>query len=211
MATSLYRSNIHTALALMAAVFLAACASAPPTPSVDYNPAYDFSAVKTVALYRAAESAPGEDPLKLSDMTRDRIENGLKSALAERGFTLVDNAQDADLLLSWHLVTEDKMDVRSYEVPSATTMGMYGPGFYRYNTYSMYSCWSCMSTRTEVSVHEYTQGTFVVDMIDPEQNRSVWRSVTTSRLKGELGRDQSKYDEAANLVLGAFPPGNATP
>ncbi|HAN66918.1 MAG TPA: hypothetical protein DCQ70_00325, partial [Halieaceae bacterium] len=134
MATSSLRSRIHTSLASMAMVLLAACASAPPTPSVDYNAAYDFDAVKTVALYRAAETAPGEDPLKLSDMTRDRIESGLKSALTARGFTLVNSVEEADLLLSWHLVTEDKMDVRSYEVPSATTMGMYGPGFYRYNT-----------------------------------------------------------------------------
>ncbi|MCR9184264.1 MAG: DUF4136 domain-containing protein [Halieaceae bacterium] len=211
MATSSLRSRIHISLASVAIVLLAACASAPPTPSVDYNAAYDFDAVKTVALYRAAETAPGEDPLKMSDMTRDRIESGLRSALTARGFTLVNSVEEADLLLSWHLVTEDKMDVRSYEVPSATTMGMYGPGFYRYNTYSMYSCWSCMSSRTEVSVHEYTQGTFVVDMIDPEQQRSVWRSVTTSRLKGELGREQSKYDEAANLVLGSFPPANSAP
>ena len=211
MARSSTHTRIYTLLALCAGVLLTACASAPPTPSVDFNSSYDFAAVKTVALYRDAKLAPGEDPLKISDMTRDRIESGLKTSLQTRGFTLVDNVQEADLLLSWHLVTEEKMDVRSYEVPSATTMGMYGPGFYRYNTYSMYSCWSCMSTQTEVSVHEYTQGTFVVDMIDPKVNRSVWRSVTSSRLKGEMGRDQSKFDAAANLVLGSFPPGTAAP
>ena len=63
-----------------------------------------------------------------------------------------------------------------------------------------------MPTQTEVSVQNYTEGTFIVDMIDPQMRKSVWRSVTQSRLKGKHENDQGKYNEAAMIIMEGFPP-----
>ena len=198
----------HSALlALCCAALLAGCASKPPEPMVDFNPGYDFSGVDSVAWLRESGRVTGENPLRLSDMTRDRIDLALVHALEAKGIRMVDDPADADLLMSWHLATEDKTDVRTYETPSHG--GMYGVGWGPYNRYAMYNCWSCMPTRTDVSVSQYTLGTFIVDMIDPTLEKSVWRSVTSSRLKGEPERDQDKYDSAAARILAAFPPGIA--
>ncbi len=122
--------------------------------------------------------------------------------LRKRGFTITTDAAEADLLLSWHLGTQHKTDVRTYETPA---MGM-GYGRYGgYNRYSMYSCWNC--TNTEVRVSNYTEGTFIIDMIDPKMGKSVWRSVTQSKLKGKREEDEpGEINEAANIVLGNFPP-----
>ena len=79
-------------------------------------------------------------------------------------------------------------------------------GYSRYNRYAMYNCYNCMNN-TDVRVTDYTQGTFIVDMVDPAKNRSVWRSVTQSKMKGEMLKDQSTIDSAARLVLKDFPPG----
>jgi hypothetical protein len=69
----------------------------------------------------------------------------------------------------------------------------------------MYNCWNC--TNTEVRVTNYTQGTFIIDMIDPGLRKSVWRSVTQSKLKGDRNEDDpNEINEAAALVLGGFPP-----
>ena len=70
----------------------------------------------------------------------------------------------------------------------------------------MYNCYNCMN-QTDVRVTEYTQGTFIIDMIDPDENASVWRSVTQSKLKDETIRDQAALDSAAMRVLRGFPPG----
>lgn len=198
------RRRIGALFALLALALLGACASKPPQPMVDFNPGYDFSGVDTVAWYRDSGHVGGQNPLSLSDMARDRIDLALQRALEAKGITIVDDSADADLLLSWHLATEDKTDVRTYETPAYG--GMYGAGWGPYNRYSMYSCWSCMPTRTDVSVQQYTLGTFIVDMIDPTLKKSVWRSVTSSRLKGKPERDQDKYDSAAARILAAFPP-----
>jgi hypothetical protein len=79
-----------------------------------------------------------------------------------------------------------------------------------YNRYAMYSCWSCMPMQTDVSVQNYTEGTFIVDMIDPDLRQSVWRGVTKSKLRGHSGNEdgnkQEAYNEAATVIFAEFPP-----
>ncbi len=184
-------------------MFLAACASGPPKPTVDSKPDYNFQQVHKIAFYKNSGEVSGDNPLQLSDMQRNRIDDALALALSSKGFQFVDDTSQADILLSWHLATQNKTDVRTYETPT------YGAGYGRYggyNRYSAYNCWSCSPTRTEVSVKNYTQGTFIVDMIDPTLHQSVWRGVTQSRLKGKHVEDQGKYNEAAAAIFASFPP-----
>ena len=184
-------------------IFLAACTSGPPKPTVDHKPDYNFTQVKKIAFYKDSGEVSGDNPLLLSDMQRNRIDNALQLALDNKGFQMVDDASQADLLLSWHLATQHKTDVRTYETPAyGMGYGRYG----RYNRYSAYNCWSCSPARTEVSVQNYTQGTFIVDMIDPALHQSVWRGFTQSRLRGKHSEDQGKYNEAAAAIFASFPP-----
>lgn len=201
------RTQLYILVFICAGVFLSACASGPPKPTVDYKPDYDFGSVKKIAFYDESGQVTGDNPMQLSDMQRDRIDEALSWALTNAGFQMVDNSAQADLLLSWHLVTQEKTDVRTWETP-AVGVG-YGAyyGFGRYNRYSAYNCWSCAPTRTEVSVQNYTQGTFIVDMIDPKMKKSVWRAIIQSRLKGNQAADQDKYNATATEIFASFPPG----
>ncbi len=196
--------NVKTHLvALMALLFLAGCASGPPKPTVDFKQDYDFSGVKKVAMFHESGHVSGENPIQVSDMARNRVDIALKQALEKKGFQWVENPVEADLLVSWHLATQQKTDVRSY--PSAPMYG-YGP----YNRYSMYSCWGCagMGYGNDISVQNYTEGTFIVDMIDPGLKQSVWRGVTHSRLKDKPNQDQASYNAAADVLFASFPPGS---
>jgi len=199
------RTALRCLVTITFALFLAGCASGPPKPTVDYKKDYNFTQVKKIALYTQSGQVSGDNPLQLSDIQRDRIDNALTYALGNRGFQIVDDAGQADMLVSWHLVTQHKTDVRTYQSPSYGASMGYGR-YGGYNRYSMYNCWSCAPTRTEVSVQNYTQGTFIVDMIDPKMNKSVWRGVTQSRLKGKHSEDQGKYNEAATAIFASFPP-----
>ena len=183
---------------------IAACASTPPTPTVDYKSDYNFMDVKKLAFYDESGMVGGNNPVPMSDMERERIDTALETAFRNKGFEILDedNAAEADLLISWTLILNDKTDVRTYQAP-ASGMNMGYNRFGGYNRYSMYNCWSC--TQTEVSVKNYTEGTFIVDMISPELKRSVWRSEVQSRLKGEPSHDQDKYNAAAERILASFP------
>ena len=200
------QGKIQRGLILLAmTTLLMACASGPPKPTVDYKQDYNFMGVKKIGFYRESGQVTGDNPLQLSDIQRERIDTALTYALGNRGFQIVDDPAQADMLLSWHLVTQHKTDVRTYETPAYGA----GHGYSRYgyyNRYSAYNCWSCAPTRTEVSVQNYTQGTFIVDMIDPKMKKSVWRGVTQSKLKGKHSEDQGKYNEAATAIFASFPP-----
>jgi hypothetical protein len=186
------------------ALLLGACASGPPKPDVDYKADYDFSKVRSVAFYADSGTVEGDNPLQLSDFQKDRINSAISHALDQKGFILVDDPAAADMLVSWHLVTQFKTDIQTHD--SGVSMGWY----HGYNRYSMYNCWSCMGPRTEVTSRNYTEGTFIVDMIDPDLQRSVWRSVIHSRINGKQARDQSEYNAAAAAIFAAFPPGTET-
>lgn len=197
---------IRLIMSALVAVTLAACATKPPEPAVDFAPDYNFSQPKTIGFYAMSGEVTGNNPTELTDFQRDRIDAALKSALEGKGFVFVDKTADADLLLSWHLNLMEKTDVKTYNNPT------YGAsvGYSRYNRYAMYNCYNCMN-QTDVRVTEYTQGTFIIDMIDPVENASVWRSVTQSKLKEETIRDQAALDSAAVRVLAGFPPEAAAP
>ena len=197
---TLIRLTVAAGLALA----LSACASKPPEPVVDFAPDYNFSQPKTIGFYAMSGEVTGNNPTELTDFQRDRIDSALRSALEAKGFAFVTKTADADLLLSWHLNLMEKTDVKTYNNPS------YGAsmGYSRYNRYAMYSCYNCMN-QTDVRVTEYTQGTFIIDMIDPVENASIWRSVTQSKLNEEIIRDQTALDAAAMRVLAGFPPGVA--
>ena len=184
-----------------ASIILAACSST-PKPDVDYKSDYNFMGVKKIAFYKFSGDVTGDNPLQLSDFQKERIDEALRYALEIKGLQFVDDPADADMLISWHLATQDKTDVRTYQTPAYGAYGGYG----RYNRYAGYNCWNCMPTQTEVSVQNYTEGTFIVDMIDPAMRKSVWRSVTQSRLKGTHENDQGKFNEAAMIIMEGFPP-----
>ena len=187
---------LRSTLALLIVALATACASGPPKPDVDFNSEYNFSGVTKVAFYKNSGMISGDNPVQISDMQRNRADRALQLAMENKGVSFVENAKDADLLLSWHLSTQEKTDVRTHQ-----TAGYYGG----YNRYSHYNCWSC-GGQTEVSVRNYTEGTFIVDMIDPVAHQSVWRSVTQSKLKGERKEEQESYNEAAAVILADFPP-----
>jgi hypothetical protein len=157
------RNTTRALLSLAIIGLIAACASTPPT----------------LAFYDESGMVGGNNPVPMSDMERERIDTALETAFRNKGYEILDedNAAEADLLISWTLILNDKTDVRTYQTP-ATGMNMGYSRFGGYNRYSMYNCWSC--TQTEVSVKNYTEGTFIVDMISPELKRSVWRSEVPS-------------------------------
>jgi hypothetical protein len=175
-------------LLFWAVLLLAGCAGPKYQAVTDFDQSFDFSAVDSVAIMPIDRLEV--HGIMISDMQVERINAALAAELAGKGVTVVDDPAAADMLLSWHLVTREKTDVRSY------------------NSMSYYNCWMCGPSVSDVSVRQYTEGTFIVDMIDPMRNRSVWRATIQSRLKAQPDPEKAAENRAAaaRAVFAEFPP-----
>ncbi len=190
---------------VLTAALLAACASTPPTPDVDYKHDYDFSRIKTFSYLSNSGSASGNSARAfMSDMQINRINDAIVDTMEIKGYKFVEDAFQADVLVTWHLVAQDRQKVST--IPSGPSYGgYYGRGRYGgYNRSAMYNCWNCGGT--EVRVTNYTEGTFIVDIVDPKLDQSVWRAVIQSRMKKEPTQDQQVVNEAAGRIFASFPP-----
>jgi hypothetical protein len=171
-------------LALGAVVMLINGCATPIEATTDFDRGYDFQKVKTLAFAPFDRTDPRS--IRISDMQVDRINEELGAALRVRGYEVVDDTAQADLWVSWHLVTQERTDVRSY------------------NSMSYYNCWRCGPAVSDVSVRQYTQGTLIVDMIDPMRNQSVWRGLIEGRLPSQP--DPKRRQEVIAAIFADFPP-----
>jgi hypothetical protein len=165
-----------------------ACAGPRYEAVSDFDADYDFGAVQAITILPVDRTTPAER--FISDMQVARIDAALADELRARGYRIVDTREAADVYLAWHLVTREKTDIRAY------------------NSFSAYNCWRCGPPVSDVSVRQYTEGTLIVDLIDPLRNRSVWRSTISSRLSDQPDPDTAARNRAAaaRAIFEPFPP-----
>jgi hypothetical protein len=181
-------SNLSILLILGIACVVSGCVSivAPPA-RVDYRQNFDFSVIETIA-FSQQQSNVGDEAL--NDMLSQRIHAELVHNLESKGLRVIDDGSQAQLLLRWQLLTEDRTDVEASK------------------SNSYYMCWRCGSSITDIRVKKYTCGTFVVEFVDPATESSVWQGV----MHGRLAPDRSVQDQEALIdaacteILSNFPP-----
>jgi hypothetical protein len=187
---------MHTNLSriLLACLFflLVSACSSTPTATMDFDPGFDFSGVRKIAIQPLDRTVSSTEDV--SDIQAGRLNQSLTDELSRRGYEVVSDNADADMLLTWHLVTQERTQIRSYNAMSA-----------RYT-----SCWQCGPTSNgSVRVTQYTRGTLIVDLIDPVRMQSVWRSVIESRLREQRDLEQAAETRrtAVDAIFVGFPPG----
>jgi hypothetical protein len=177
------KQYVMRALALLVLLPLAvACSTAPPAPetTTTYDRQFNFSTVHRI--YIEPSSRTDAATIMVSDDQIRNIDKALSDELASKGFVMVNTSEQADLLLSWYLVTKDL--VRASES----------------------NCEGC-----DMAVDggaRYARGTLIVDMIDPMRNQPVWRSVLKTALTAKpesAAAAQARLDAAA-AMFAQFPP-----
>ena len=184
-------SCINKIMLLALMVALAACSSTLSERNIDFDTTYDFSSVRKVAFYALIDDVTGDSFTQLTAFQKDRINIALQRILESKGYEVVDDKKEADLLINWRLSQVEKQDIRSTLSPG-------------YGVFVGYGCYGCYGEN--VYVTDYTKATFMIDMINPESSRSVWRGVTWSKLKGEALTGQSEIDMLMYSIIDSFPP-----
>ncbi len=123
--------------------------------NVDYDASYDFTKVKKVAVVHEYEVSE-------NSLLNDRIVNALIKDLDSKNYRNV-HSTEADLIFVFYTQAKDKTQINT----DYMSMGR------RYRFGGM------MAT---TSTYDYTEGTLVVDALNPQTKKIVWRAIGTKEL-----------------------------
>jgi hypothetical protein len=145
-----------------------------------YDQQFSFAGVNKIYIEPASRTDAAT--IQVSDAQVQRINSALSDELARKGFQVVSSSRQADLFLSWYLVTRDLVKADASD------------------------CQGC-----DMAVDggaRYAKGTLIVDMIDPMRNQPVWRSVLKTELTAEPGTAAAEQARlaAAAAIFARFPP-----
>jgi hypothetical protein len=164
-------------LSLMAAALglLGACVTTSATTSPNAN----LGQYRTFSFFEPTNANPKQLAFERSpagQVVRDRVASDLQS----KGLT--QSADNPDLVVAYHTKTEQKTDVTDWGYG-----GYYwgGPG--------------------GVTVDQYTQGTLLIDLIDPKTKQVVWRGTASAIVNHPDNPDTGKIASAVDKLMKKYP------
>lgn len=174
-------------LLAVSAGLLSGCSSV--SVNRDYNTAIDFSGLKTYAWQHAEQPQTG-DPRIDNDLHDERVRMAVNQILAAKGFRLGDRA-DADFLVVYYVENQRKLSSGSMSV---------GMGKSSYGRHG--------SVGYSTGVSEYDQSNLIIDVMDPADEKMIWRGVgTRAAYDGSSPKKMTKIvDEMVAKILKKFPP-----
>lgn len=184
---------------VLAALILGACASTFKATH-DHDVGHNFSNYQTFAWLSKNPMKVGKGINTPNPLLEPRIMSALEKALVAKGYQYVNEAKNADFVLSFTIGSREEIKVDTYPSMSAGYGGAY-PSHWRWGgAYYGYSS-------TETSVRQYTKGMLAVDIFDVKDRRPVWHGVATKTINES---DRENRDEtikaAVDAILAGFPP-----
>jgi hypothetical protein len=180
--------NARALFSMCAAIIIAfvsyGCASG---PRVYAHSAADFSpsAYRTFGFLRAKKT-DGE-AYAYSTLLTQHLEAATTRELQSRGYQ---PSAEPDLLVNFHVVATDKVEVR--QTPSA------------YYGWRRGYAWNGMGYGSEV--RSFTQGTLYIDLVDLARNQLVWEGVAVGRVTEEKLKDpEPAITGAVAAIFARFP------
>lgn len=179
---------------LLVLALLVGCSNQPYVVT-DYLSDYDFTRLKTFAV--ADTPSNNKDNILISPFTFSHVHTLVEREL-DRRYELSADGAKPDFIVSYNIVIEEKIDPGTYD-------RMYGYGYYG-RGYRYYP--SPLFYGTTGSPRIYNQGNLIIDIVDGDTEKPIWRGVSEKRLRSGLTPQQQReiLSEAVVQVLAKFPP-----
>lgn len=164
--------NLFYPLYLIALTGLLASCSTNPAVSTEELADVDFSEFDSFAYLPGIEN----DTSEYRTIFEDRVVQEVNHQMESRGYHLDPDDPDLLVLVKTMFDQEDRLERR----PVARTYNYYTPGFYTTRPlgpvyYTNYNAIPRVSGYSGIQEVEYTEGTFVVDIIDAANRQIIWR------------------------------------
>lgn len=169
--------------------FLQACSGV--TVSQDYEQGYNFAALKTFAWKPDDNNEYG---VKDNELVAKRVRTAIVDKLSAKSYVLVKSATP-DFFISYHLTVEQK--ITSSGASGGVSIGRSSRG--RYGSVGMSS---------GSQVRAYDQGTLLIDVTIPLEDKLVWRGISTQSVSEHSSPEEStvRINETVEKILAQFPP-----
>jgi len=185
----------HTGMLLAATTLILSigCASSVRVNS-DFDPQADFKALSTWDWVADMPAAAGAT-LAANPLTRDRISRAVEQTLAAKGFRR--DPRSPSFRVGFAAAIEDSLEVRSVPTTTVHTTSWRGRR-------GGYTGWTGSTT----DVRQVTEGTLVIDVVQPDGERLIWRGSGVSRLREQRDPHQrtKAINDAVSRILSQFPP-----
>ncbi len=159
----------------------------------DWDEARSFDGVERIHFVEPPEAESGvADPFADNDLLRKRVRRAIEGELATRGYRVVEDRAQADLLVTYRVLVDDKLRADGVSVSP-------GLGYYRRGLGA--------SVHTTTSVRNYQESTLMIDLLDPAQEELVWRGWGEGMLSTrDRTRKSELLDEGVRAIFARFPP-----
>ena len=157
----------------------------------DFDPTADFSSLHTYAWKKVNVRG---DALAENPLLYKRIVTVVDEYLRGRGYRET-TPESADVLVVLRGGVKEKMRL--------TDVGGRG----RYASGPWYHPWRSYPTRPDI-VRYYTEGTLIIDFVDPHKNELIWRGTGTGVIHRYADREKEKkvIEQYVRQILDQFPP-----
>lgn len=145
----------------------------------DYNSEIDFGKYRTYGFMQDLGSQ------NYSDLSNQRIQKAINAQMEQRGYAI---SEEPDMLINVVTSIETARDITATGTPV-----FYGRRFgYSVATY-------------DVNVHEYREGSLVIDLVDAGSKNLVWHGTADGTLSEKAEKNQQKIDEAVVKIFEQYP------
>ena len=171
-------------LVLSAAAAVSACSTISVT--TDWDRSANLGALRTYSWMPAPKEAP--PPFMGNSIVEKRVTDAVERDLAAKGIHRDDASPSFRIAV--HTLTRDVLSVQTW--PST-----WGYSWHAHHT----GAWD-----ERVEVNQYTEGTLLLDFVDPASQNLLWRGVARSVIDENTG-SQEFVDEVIGKLLAEYPPG----
>jgi len=180
------------------------------TVTSDFNTNMDFSTYRSYRWHEGNEFNLASRQYMASDLADQRIRENVDAQLLSKGIRMRENGP-VNFLINYSVTTQDRIDVNTYNTYSG-----YGPGWtyagygalgpYRYSGVGVRYNYGVVGTETVVT--QYSQGTLVLDIVEPLENKLVWRGIAEGKIKESMSQSEriEMVEEVIRRILDGFPP-----
>lgn len=163
----------------VAAAVLALSACSTLKTNSDYDPAVSFDQYKSFAW---VEKKTEDSTYHLDGLMDQRVRDAVNNQLTQKGLSKVD-VENADILVNYLTKVDKKINVDTFNTS------------YGYYPYYGRRGWGGAGINTQTTVREYEVGTLIIDFVDKETGKLVWRGSVADTI-----RDQNTPEERVEII-----------